>query len=193
MNAEFIATHLKLLFASLFFKTYKLPEIGAILGLVEQKCKVWHDVERCFENLQYLNEKLKEMKETLLYFATSDFLGSFSNREEEYKDFQFPTDLSSSCQEFFNKLFDPAYTPGNNYDLDDLIEFIQFTVQFKEASPERINEALSLLDEVTQLMCAKYEWLIPNNASFIEVDRDTKPCDCFEYEMSGDCSCVFDC
>lgn len=192
MNTDFIPTHLKLLFSTLFLKTYKLPEVGAILNLIEQSCKDLHSLERCFENLSYVNIKLQDLKETLVYFSTSDFLGHFDNLEESYKAYDFPIDFSNSCHEFFKKFFDVDYTPGNSYDLDELLEFIQYIVQFEEATPARVHNALDLMEEVTQLMSVKFEWLMPKNTSFPEIDRDTKPCDCFEYEASGDCSCLYD-
>lgn len=193
MNTEFVMTHLKLLFSCLFLKTYKLPAVGEILYLLEQSCKDWHDVERCYEHLEYLNVKLQELKDILLYFTTSNFLGSFSDKIEQFKDVEFPIDFMNSCNAFFEKLFDSSYTPIHNYDLDDLIQFVQYIVQCEEATTDRINEALCLLEDVTQMMSVKYEWLIPNSTDFQKVDLDTKPCDCYEYEMSGDCSCIYDC
>ena len=151
-----------------------------------------------------------------LLVGRTKFLGPFSVQIRNYNGYDFPSDLSNSCLLFFERMLDPSYIPGNDNDLESISYQSYFAVQFEEASLKRFDEVLEMFENVLNYISIQRKNLMENEKpAYDEVDNsnvaqpicdenkfpipasqdtvnyyDTKQCDCVEYEMSGDCSCL---
>ena len=196
MHRDFITTHMKLLLATLFISSYKLPDADRILALLNTKSKRWFFGWCCQKFLRF-DEEIQKRQSTLKYLSTSEFLGKYAHQESAFKSFDFPTDESNSCLLFFERIFSFGYSPLNKKELDELLTFAEMAVQFEKSSSERIEDALKLIYTTAMLIETKREQVGIDYSELscgTKVEKgDTKDCDCYEYEMSGDCSCVFDC
>ena len=146
----------------------------------------------------------------------------FSDRLNTFHEAAVPTDKVSSPLSFFMLFFNRLYTPFSDEQIDAIVEWALFAVQFEESNPERTQKALKLLkdlrihlyDEKMKAMLdphldnidgpsikAKAEESSQNDKNVLPVaaiekdesilfDTNTKSCDCYEYEQSGDCYCL---
>ena len=148
-------------------------------------------IQRCYENVLYINEHLNNYKPVFQHLMSVKLLGPFSALEETYESFDFPSDLSNSCLKFFEKLFNHSYIPGNDADLDTLLHHVAFSVQFTEASSDRLDEVLELFQNVTEYLSIECQNSLDNVQCYDEVDYyDSQTCDCYDYGSNGDCSCL---
>ena len=185
---------MELLFTCLFLTTYKLPEMLALQTYIHSKIsRRWFQLERCYQNLIALDSHLQTYKAMFQELMKDQNLGLFSKLQVTYASTDdFPHDLSNSCLTFFEKLLHPCHTPANEEDLEKLLHHASFAVQYTEASPDRLNEVVELVQNVTNYLGIQNQnYVLHNVRGYDEIDfRDTKFCDCYEYEKSGDCSCI---
>ena len=193
-SSESDSFDLTLLFTCLFLDSYVLVDVFEVISLIEDKTIDWFREEKCFRNLLLLNRKLNALQVILYDNVSCNFLGAFSERTQQFGK-RFPADLKGSCHKFFERLFDATCTPADDEQLDEIVDYVAFSVQFEEATSSRVTDALNLLDNVTELAKFRYQKVVKDgsNTDVKNVNyRDTKHCECVEYDMSGDCSCTYD-
>ena len=151
MDSSDVLDFLKLHLGTLFLDTYSLPSFENILDIVCSNLSIENHSEIYSTAACALNDflcHLFDREADLLSFSTNDFLGKFS--EHHYDSSVFPFDLKRSGQIFFEKFFDLYYTPATKIEIDMMLEWCLFVVQFSEANVERTKDALSLLKRLKE-------------------------------------------
>lgn len=191
---------LKLHFGTLFLTTYHMPTLDEVKNVIGSGVFLF---ARYFPFvsigciLRSMIEKLLKRGEELIMFSKNNFLRDFNANLETYDTSIVPLDTARSPLTFFKTFFEPEFTPVNEEEIDILIEWSLFVVQFEEANENRTKEALKLLSELqdhllTSKFAAMYDITLdnidkPSEEQMILFDTNTKSCDCYEYEQSGDC------
>ena len=151
MDSSDALDFLKLHLGTLFLDTYSLPTLESILDIICGICEIQKHSEMYSTAACALNDflcRLFEREVDLLSSSTNDFLGKFSERQ--YDSSVFPFDLNRSGEIFFEKFFDLYYTPTTKSEVEVLLEWCLFTVQFSEGNVERTRDALSLLKRLKE-------------------------------------------
>ena len=78
----------------------------------------------------------------------SDFLGLFKDRLLLFKESVAPTNLGTSCFLFFEKFFDSNFCPVCDEEIEEMVEWCLYSVQFTESNLTRISATLTVLTEV---------------------------------------------
>ena len=235
-----VVEFLKFYFGTLFLSTYHLPTIEQVKNTTGSGVRLFTSYKPFVSMgcvLRLLILKILQRGDDLLYLSKNKFLDAFSDRLHLLGESIAPTNLENSCLTFFEKFFDYGHCLADDEEVETLVEWSLFVVQFKEANEERVRTVLDLLTEVREhlyneelkalffpeLVKLRKETEISDNAqsekktndstSFVAnssksqtkdveetkrskdeilMDTDTKSCDCYEYEVSGDCSHVDD-
>ena len=226
---------LKLYFGTLFLSSYKLPTLDHAIVIFGNGVKIFLRY-RPFVSmgciLRHLITKVLNRREELRYLCRNDFLNAFSDRLHLIGDCVAPKDLTASPNIFFQKFFDSDYTPQNEEEINAIVEWCMFAVQFEESSLARVNAAIELLKGIRDhlyhaKLAAMFDQTMDNldkplhrfdtlvdlkslslededmlgeeqeeekeklaplsSPNEVRKDYDSKPCDCDEYEASGDC------
>ena len=218
MNRLEAIEFLKLHFGTLFLTSYDLPtleHVKTIIGSGLLKFTQYQPFVSIGCVMQNLIAKVISRSNELLYLSDNKFLNAFSDRLNLFGESIAPTNLKHSAQTFFQKFFDYDYCPVNDEEIEMIVEWSLFAIQFEEANKERVRKALDLLIEVQDhLYTAKFKAMfdtvekqnktcnvpkpiekketeVAQNTAIVKNeilwDSDTKSCDCYEYEISGDC------
>ena len=208
MNRDEAVEFLKLHFGAMFLTTYCLPTFENVQDIVGNGVLLFSTFfpfisVGCI--LRRLIDKVMERSGDLIMFSKSIFLYKFSDRLKDYKESAFPHDEHSSLT-FFQKFYDRDYTPINDEELEEIVEWSLFAVQFKEANEERTKAVLEMLMKLKnhlydEKMKSAYDPSLDNideppftfKVQNEDVSTASKACECYEYEVSGDCSHLDDC
>lgn len=212
MDSKTHAKFLKYHFGTLFLTNYALPHASEARDIIDEfsnhGCSQQEIVDKLCDLLDLLSGILLH-KNIIESFSTKNFLGQFSDRLIKDVDNVYPTDLVNAGLMFF-KSFLMGETPRENFK-DRMIEWCQMVVQFNETSPKRMELAFKFIGKVRnyiQMKTLKMKSCLKSSMSsshFDEIDscaankkdldhefylgENTQSCDCFEYEISGDCYC----
>ena len=215
MNRFIALEFLKLYLGTLFFSNYNLPSEDEVKKVISDAAAVQPldlPFHTPFDLLRDLISELLIRKNDLLHLAkTNGFLGSFADRRIDNGAIVFPFSKSKSTLIFFEKFLNEEFVPSSHSDFLELIEWALYAVQFKEANEQRTLAALDLLTKVRSHLIAvipmtevrfdkgdkvnkvKINFESKDNINFDAYpDTNTKHCDCYVYEVSGDCYCLDD-
>ena len=220
MNHDEGVEYLKLHFGTLFLETYRMPKFQDVINIIDNGVVIFtkfFPYASVGDILRQLIDEVLERSDDLVTFSKNNFLLKFSDRLDTFHSATAPTNLVSSPLMFFSIFFNRFYTPFNKEQIDLIVEWALFAVQFAESNPERTQKALKLLKELrTHLYAEKMKAMLDPHLDNIDApslknkndkkknlsvivsqkdepilfDTDTKPCDCYEYEQSGDCFCL---
>ena len=234
---------LKMYLGTLFLDNYVMPKLEAVkivLAAAARPLNKFEPLGVAGIKLRQLCKKVLKHSGDLLYFSENrKNFGRFSDQLYLYAEEVAPVDREGSALIFFEKFFNDDYTPQSEVELEFIIEWLLFVVEFDEANEERTKKALDLLNDLYEYLCefepsassspqsndehdkdddegyggddetvccdcaaAEAKRSIETNmdevtkqdkqmslekcAEYYHVS-DTKHCDCYEYEMSGDC------
>lgn len=164
---------LKLYLGTLFLSCYRLPEMHDVETVIEEVVEESKREKVPFgtlvEKMLLLLEKIYLKRSELLMFGKGEFLGPFLDRLNTFGCDSYPTDLEDSGVMFFRKFFkDSSKIELESEeetelkidseeeeplsDLEEIVEWCLFVVQFEEATHERIVKAINFLYKVKVLI-----------------------------------------
>ena len=223
MNHDEGMEYLKLHFGTLFLETYRMPKLQDVVNIIDNGVVIFtkfFPYVSVGDILRLLIDEILERSGDLVSLSSNNFLLKFSDRLDTFHKAAAPIDLVSSPLLFFSLFFNRHYTPFNKEQIDLIVEWALFSVQFVESNPQRTHKALNLLKELrSHLYDEKMKAMLDPHLDNIDgpalkaknkkkkdlknlsvaasqkdepilFDTNTKPCDCYEYEQSGDCSCL---
>ena len=209
-----ILENLKVSFGLLFLKTHPLPTLLEVMTVINNAHVViaatplhlalgmWNSFRLALEMLNSLIADLLLRGGDLKLFVYNNFLGEFIDKRDS-KTNVIPFDKDRGGIEFFESFFQEQFTPKTQEELDELLEWCLFSVQHSDSDATRLNEALELLCGVRVHILKKFEGSPPTKVKSDNDDdddnvftapplSDTKSCSCYTYEVTGDCSCIYD-
>lgn len=203
---------LKLHFGLCFLSTFCLPSVQEVKLIINDAVKAFDNdlslYHSALSKLKKIVSKTLMRKDELIYFSSGLFLRNFSDHVAHSNFALYPG--AKDFGDFLKLFLHPDYLPHRKADLKVIYEWSLFAVQFIEGNENHTRAALKLLKEIDDYIvgdeqceskkeCIEKNDVVSNTTkdvylrAFDEVDYgDTKPCDCYEYEMSGDCYCVYD-
>ena len=196
---------LKMYLGTVFLSMYTLPSVQEIKHMLGTEIHPYDeyppfDSIECV--LRYLLVKILQKSEYLLNACQQKCNLKFCDSVKTYDEFIRPCNCDTSIKTFFEKFFEPNYTPHSNAEIDQIFEWILYVIQFDEADQNRVKEGIQLLHAVQlHLYDMKKNFDVSkvhaqNLAEWTESqtrDLDAKHCDCYEFEVSGNCSHEEDC
>ena len=192
---------LKVYFGTLFLYTFYLPSVNEIKTLLGHDHVHPYlefppfDTIECV--LQYVLTKVLDKSEYLVNACKTEHDLSFANSVKTFDERIRPHDPDESAKLFFVKFFEGDFTPRSYEEVQQIVEWMLFAVQFDEAKQDRVIEALHLMRQLKlHLFMMKARSDAKKKASqellkWSEAqkrDVDAKYCSCFEFEISGNCS-----
>lgn len=206
-------------FGTLFLSTYRMPRLEDVIRIIGNGVSIFtmyfpYASVGCI--LRKLIDEVLQRSDDLIAFSKGRFLKKFNDHLNDYQKAVAPVNREGSPLSFFLVFFNRLYTPCCDDEIDLIVEWTLFTVQFEEANEKRTRQVIKFLEDLREYLyvekckamldprldnidkpslmskeaSSKQEEDSSKQEEPILYDTLTKPCDCLEYEKSGDCYCL---
>ena len=196
---------LKMYFGTIFLSTYVLPSVEDIKNWLGKDIHPY-DAYPPFDSiecvLRYLLVRVLDKSDYLLNGSQMKCNLKFRSTLKTFDEFIRPCNRDTSIRTFFKKFYKPNFTPQSDAEIDQILEWMLYVIQFDEADLTRVAEGLKLLNQIQWHLrdmkknhdeAKKHAQTLAEWAESQKRDVDAKWCACYEFEVSGNCSHLEDC